>query len=278
MISNIPQKSYGMLNTDHFNSPLDEVADQVSRLGYAIFESGYSSLEIERMSQAFDRIQGLYLRDWGIERLRALNEHNTIRALLTLGEPVFIELATNSKLIEIVGKLIKGKFILNQQNGIINPPGQHYNQGLWHRDLPYQHFTSSTPLAINALFCLDAFTLENGATFVLPASHKVGSFPAEQYIQNNAIQISAKPGDFILLDCMLFHSGGFNRSSSSRRGINHVYNIPYFRQQIQLAGNIDSANLSKEAIEVLGISNAEPRTIEEFFNSRRPISRSREYP
>ena len=39
-----------------------------------------------------------------------------------------------------------------------------HHQSAFHRDLPYQHFTSSRPIAINALFCADEFTNENGAT------------------------------------------------------------------------------------------------------------------
>src|SRR3546814_5583379 len=53
---------------------------------------------------------------------------------------------------------------------IVNPAEhQSYGQGLFHRDLPHQHFVSSRPLAINALFCIDAFLEANGATLVVPA-------------------------------------------------------------------------------------------------------------
>ncbi len=95
-----------------------------------------------------------------------------MRALLTHGGAVFLRLATHPKLAEVLGKLIAGKYVLNQQNGVVNPPGESYNQASWHRDLPHQHFVSSSPLAVNALFCLDDFVAANGATFVLPASHK----------------------------------------------------------------------------------------------------------
>ncbi|MFX5510311.1 hypothetical protein ABTD49_20870, partial [Acinetobacter baumannii] len=81
--------------------------------------------------------------------------YQTIRAPLVHGSAVFRRLATNPVLMEVLQKLIVGKFILNQQNGVINPPGATYNQGAWHRDLPYQHYVSSTPLAVNALFCVD---------------------------------------------------------------------------------------------------------------------------
>jgi ectoine hydroxylase-related dioxygenase (phytanoyl-CoA dioxygenase family) len=98
-------------------------------------------------------------------------------------EPIFLELAANPRILKICRTLVADYVTLNQQNGIINPPnGQRYNQAAWHRDLPYQHFTSSRPLAINALFCIDAFTVENGATKVLPASHREEAFPSDAFI------------------------------------------------------------------------------------------------
>ncbi len=148
------------------------------------------------------------METYGETNLKSVNEFNTVRSLLTHGGDLFLRLALNENLLSIIKKLIPGKFILNQQNGVINPARETYNQSAWHRDLPYQHFVSTKPLAINALFCVDDFTYENGATFVLPASHKSEAFPSLNYVQRNAIQIEAKSGWFILLDCMIFHAGG----------------------------------------------------------------------
>ena len=135
----------------------------------------------EALSEAFERAQQRHVSEnGGSEPLGAIDEHNTIRLPLAY-EPMFLELATNEKILDICARLIPGYVVLNQQNGVINPPhAARYNQGAWHRDLPYQHFISSRPLAINALFCLDPFTIENGATRVLPASHRQEAFPSDR--------------------------------------------------------------------------------------------------
>src|SRR5690606_6948986 len=146
------------------------------------------------------------------------DEFNTIRLLLS-HHSLFVDLATHSLLLELVGKLIYGKYILNQQNGIINPPDERYNQDAWHRDLPYQHFVSDRPIIINALYCVDEFTVENGATYVLPGSHKFSSFPSDEYILKNSIQICAPAGSFIVLDGMLYHRGSKNNTRHARRAI-----------------------------------------------------------
>lgn len=267
-LDGIPEVAYGILQQDQFSSEFEEVAEQVRRLGYAILDSGYTSEQLQEISEEFDLTRKQYLRTWGESRLKSLNEFHTIRALLTHGGATFVQLAMNRNLMVVLQQLIAGIFILNQQNGIINPPGETYNQGAWHRDLPYQHYVSSTPLAVNALFCVDDFNFENGSTFVLPASHKSSAFPSVNYLNRNAVQINAKAGQYILLDCMLFHSGGFNKSTKERRAVNHVFNIPYFKQQISLPENLLADDLSSEARALFGFNVQESASIANFLDSR----------
>jgi ectoine hydroxylase-related dioxygenase (phytanoyl-CoA dioxygenase family) len=267
-ISNIPVASYGVLVQDRPDSELDEVAEQIRRIGYAVLDSGYPSDELKQISEAFNRTRVSYVQKHGEARLRSSNEFHIVRAPLAHGDPFFIRLATNRNLLNVLSKLIVGKFILNQQNGVISPPRETYNQGAWHRDLPYQHYVSNIPLAVNALFCIDDFILENGSTFVLPATHKTVNFPSESFIQRNALQVEAKAGQYILLDCMLFHSGGFNKTNRERRGVNHVYTIPYFKQQIKLPGLLNKADLTIEQQELFGFMFEEPTSIEQFLSNR----------
>lgn len=264
----VPSADYGILFRDEPMSELDEVAERVRRLGYAILDSGFSAEDLTQVSKAFNQMRSDYVKRWGEERLRKANEFHTIRAPLTHGDPIFTRLASNPNLIAVLGKLIVGKFVLNQQNGVINPPNETYNQGAWHRDLPYQHYVSSTPLAVNALFCVDDFTFENGSTFVLPATHKTLNYPSEIYVQENALQIEARAGQYILLDCMLFHCGGFNRTENERRAVNHVYTIPYFKQQIKLPSNLKHAALTPDESELFGFGFQEPNSIDEYLTYR----------
>jgi ectoine hydroxylase-related dioxygenase (phytanoyl-CoA dioxygenase family) len=264
----IPLESYGVLVHDSHVSELDEVAEQVRRLGYAILDSGYSAEDLKQLSEAFRLTRANYVRTYGEARLRSAKEFHTIRAPLSHGDSIFVQLATNQNLLNVLGKLIVGKFILNQQNGVINPPGETYNQGAWHRDLPYQHYVSNTPLAVNALFCVDDFTLENGSTWVLPTTHKSVNYPSESYVQRNALQVEAKSGQYVLLDCMLFHSGGFNGTDKERRAVNHVYTIPYFKQQIKLPELMKYADLTPDQKELFGFNYQEPTSIDQYLANR----------
>lgn len=269
MSKHIPTGSYGVLLRETSDSLIDLAVEQIRALGYATIPSGISTEEINSFRIDFDSNHRQYTERFGLNKLSSIDELNTVRAPLTHGPDSFLKIATNEAILSLIGKLIRGEFILNQQNSIINPPQKDYNQGSWHRDLPYQHFTSSNPIAINSILCVDNFTKDNGATFVLPASHKSKKLPSPEYIKKNAIQIEANAGDYIVLDCMLYHAGGFNSTNAARRGVNHVYTIPFFKQQINLPDNINSANLSENTKRLLGFRYSEPKTILDFLNSRR---------
>lgn len=265
----IPEISYGVLRQNSAGSQVDEVVEQVKSLGYAVLDAGYSTSELGAISEEFNTTRMRYVETHGEVALRRANEFHTIRSPLTHGGDVFLRLVFNANLLDALSKLIAGQFILNQQNGVINPPRETYSQASWHRDLPYQHFLSTTPLAINALFCVDDFTVENGATFVLPASHKTEAFPSAGYVRRNAVQVEAKAGSFILLDCMMFHAGGFNTTGVERRAVNHLFNIPFFKQQIAIRDQMERHNLSLEERQILDFNSPDGHeSIESYLKLR----------
>lgn len=265
----IPQENYGISFTSKTDSIIEEKLEELALKGFCVLESGYNSKKIKEISDEFEKVQLRYTNDFGRSYLKKINEHNTLRLPLLIGKNnLFFALAFNKPLLHLISKSIRGKFILNQQNGIINPPKQNYNQGKWHRDLPYQHYVSSRPLALNALYCVDDFTSENGSTFVLQGTHKTENFPSQKYVLNNALQVTAKKGCFIVLDCMLFHAGGKNKTNRPRRAINHVYTIPLIKQQISIPNCISNHKLSIFEREILGFPFIEPTSVKNYLNSR----------
>jgi ectoine hydroxylase-related dioxygenase (phytanoyl-CoA dioxygenase family) len=270
MQSSSPRR-YGVVEQTASADDIEYASESVRHLGYAVISGNYDDRWLKDLSEAFTRAQSRSVADHGgWDALVAIDEHWTVRLPLAY-EPIFIELASNPGVLEICRRLIADYFILNQQNGVINPPhGESYNQGAWHRDLPYQHFVSSRPLAINALFCLDPFTTENGATMVLPASHHQESFPSDRFVGSKALSVVAPAGSFIILDCMVFHSGGVNRTDQPRRAVNHVYTIPHIRQQIDLPCALGEEFATDPAMRrLLGYDVRTPKTVAEYLSGRR---------
>lgn len=183
----------------------------------------------------------------------------------------FLDLALNPTVLSVCRRLMGDYIILHQQNAVINPPSaQHYGQAAFHRDLPYQHFVSSRPLAINALYCIDNFTSENGGTFVLPASHKSEPFPSDAAVKVLQTQISAEAGSFIMIDSMLYHCGGVNRTDNSRRAVSYLYSIPILRPQIDLPAVLgDGYTSDPDTRRLLGYDIQMPQDIAAFYAARR---------
>lgn len=259
-------EAYGVLMTEVARNDIERVAEQIRTLGYGVIDSGLSADQVAEVAQAFDRTTASYRAQFGANRLSQQNEQHTIRAMLVHGEPVFRQLATNPRVLALVASLIRGKYLLNQQNGIINPPKQDYSQGKWHRDLPYQHFVSSSPLAINALYCVDDFTVDNGATVVLPATHKTEAFPSAAFVDANTLQLTARAGDFLVLDCMVYHKGNMNRTDQIRRAVNHVYTIPFIKQQISIPRQMPAHGLTELERQLFGYECPEYASIGEFLS------------
>ena len=163
--------------------------------------------------------------------MRKINDALVGRCLLAYDE-YFLAIATNEKVLRIVRSMLGDYFTILQQNAVINAPtGMHF-QSAWHRDLAYQHFVASRPLAIRALFCIDDLSEVTGGTYFLPGSHKTEAFPSREFIAANERTITAKAGSALVFDSMTYHRGGVNRSNGLRRGVNHFFGLPFIKQQI----------------------------------------------
>lgn len=260
---------YGVRLANQAEDAISEAAETLALLGYAVVDSGLSEAEIGALKAQFDDLHAANKARYGVDRLAAADEIDLIRCPLA-DDPLFLRLACNPAILSLCERMLGPAFVLNQQNGIVNPAGsRRYSQSAFHRDLPYQHFVSSRPLAINALFCLDPFTTENGASHVIPASHKHEAFPSDPVIASQARQLEAPAGSFLVLDCMTYHRGGMNRTDSDRRAVNHVYTIAMLRQQIDLPAYLGSAYSRDPAIlQLLGFHHPTARSVEEFIDHR----------
>lgn len=101
-------------------------------------------------------------------------------------------------------------------------------QGLHRDDNPYPLPRPRPPLILGTLWAIDPFTRENGATLLVPGSHKAlgDDIPEEE-----PIQAEMPAGSVLLYDGGIWHGGGANRSDSQRAAINLSYNCAWLRQQ-----------------------------------------------
>lgn len=262
-------ESYGVTERTLNKSEFLNCKEELLLKGFTIIKSGISEKDLDKIESSVLRSKDSYLKKYKYDFLKSIDEHNTVRAPFLL-DPIFLEICFNKSLLKFISSVMGKNFILNQQNVITNPPEQKYNQIFWHRDLPYQHFTSSRPLAINAIFCLNDFTIKNGCTKVIPGSHLFESFPSENFINSSKQNIESTRGNFLVLDSMVYHSGSLNNSKLNRIGVNNVFSIPVIKRQIETKiedFDYDLFALKKYPIDKL-INFMTPQSVKEFFDER----------
>jgi len=229
-------KTFGVKEFSHARSEVELHIEEIRLAGYTVLADVLWPEEVEEAREKIDRIYQKQLEEIGGNReLEAINDTYNARCLLAYDD-FFLGVARHQRVLELVENFLGDYFMLMLQNGVINVPdrGDDQNAGYWHRDLNYQHFVSTRPVSMSALFCVDDFSEETGGTRVLPASHKTEAFPSEEFVLRHETGVEAKAGSAIVFDSMLYHRGGHNRSTMIRRAINHMYTIPFLKQQISL--------------------------------------------
>ena len=210
----------------------DFCVEEIRRVGYTVVDSGLSANELQLIRDKIDVIYDRQVREIGdLERLGRINDTDVARCLIGYDD-YFVKIAAHPRIISIGRKLMGEHFILMSQNGIINRPAGGQYQVTWHRDLNYQHFVSSRPLAFSALYAIDEFSSETGGTYVLPGSHQLEVFPSPEYVRKHFKIMDAKPGAILIFDAMIYHRTGINTASITRRAVNHIYTLPLIKQQI----------------------------------------------
>ena len=231
--------AYGVVERGVASSDAARIAERIRLAGYAVVPGGFSNAEVADFGSRLDRVMARQVEEFGgADRLASIGDALTARCPLIYDE-AFVALAAHATVLAICRELLGDYVVLMQQNGVINPSDQRHTQVAYHRDLPYQHFVSSRPLAVSALFCIDPFSSETGATTMIPGSHRMEQFPSERVAAELDTAVSADPGSFIVFDSMVFHRAGENRSGRPRRAVNHVFSVPIVAQQISLPDALD---------------------------------------
>jgi ectoine hydroxylase-related dioxygenase (phytanoyl-CoA dioxygenase family) len=229
-------RTFGVREQAGIKTDQDQFAEEIQLTGYTIVPGAFGDADL---AAARNKMAEIYEKQTaeigGMDNLVQIGDQFTIMCPIAYDE-FFLRFVTSPIITSVIEKLLGEYYCLMLNNGILNVPGAGDKQtpGRWHRDLGYQHFVSSRPLAVTALVCIDDFTENNGGTSLLPGSHKAEKFPSDQYVTRHQKSIEAPAGSVIVFDAMLYHRAGLNRSGQVRRAINTTYSIPLIRPQIDL--------------------------------------------
>ena len=144
--------------------------------------------------------------------------------------PMCQQMAIDSTILAIMDHfLLKGcrAYQLNLTQAIRIGAGE--PQQIIHRDdLMFNFVHPEFEAMINTMWAVDDFTKENGATHVVPGSHK---WPLDRQAQpHEEVQGVMRAGSVLVWLGSLQHGGGANRTKRSRTGVVHSYNLGWLRQ------------------------------------------------
>lgn len=237
--------------------------EKIAKNGFTIIENVLSDDECKNISDKLDIINEEEQNEFGKERLEKINEKGILRSLL-LKDEKFADLIIHPKVYPIVSAIVGETAILHLQNAIVVFPQKKHGQSHFHRDFT-KDFVSSKPLSLNALWMIDEFNAETGATWIVPGTHKMECWPSDEFLEKNAIQSKGKAGSVLIFDSMLIHRGGSNTSNVTRRAINHQYTRPFIKQQIELPIYLGNKYDKESKIgQVLGYWAIPPKNVLEF--------------
>jgi ectoine hydroxylase-related dioxygenase (phytanoyl-CoA dioxygenase family) len=247
--------------------------EELDILGYTLIKEALLPEDVEELKNELERIWLVQEQEVeGVFDIKEIAENNIVRAPLAYSDS-FVKAYNNSKTIPLIKAVLGDYFILSQENGVIVHPNLTHSQNRWHRDLSHMNFVSDPPLAINAFFCLTDFSIETGATQLLPSTHKFNYAPSAEYMSKHGISIEAKAGDVFLFNSMLFHRTGINVSQGKRIGLNHIYSKYILKQQIDIPALLDFKAPEDPFLSMLlGFDSLVPTTVLEYRKIRKASS------
>jgi len=171
---------------------------------------------------------------------------------------VFERIAENETVLALVGRFLAPNFLLSAAQAIQIHPGE-AEQGLHSDDSFYKVPRPRAALSVSMIAAIDDFTLENGATVIVPGSHAWGAVDQSNLPKAQAEKraIVMKAGSAIVFPGTLVHGGGANRSNASRLAITYQYCEGWLRQQenffLAIPRNI-AKSMAPHVQELLGYS------------------------
>src|SRR6516165_609084 len=233
----------------------DEHVSEIRRDGFVVLRDVLSLAQVDAMRVALTP----YLQGRRMGRNDFEGFHTERVYALLAKDPALALLVEHPRLLSIVDRLLEPHYLLSAFLAIHVHPGE-TAQG-WHFDDGGCRLPLPRPMhGVSAIWALDDFTAENGATQVIPRSHLWGDdAPAPE--GRDAVSICMAAGAVLVLAGTLQHRGGASRGGGTRLGVTPQYCQSWLRQIENMALAVPphlARRVSSRVQELLGYSIAEP--------------------
>ena len=239
---------------------------QMDEQGYLIFKNLLSPLQIEALLVRLEEL-------WALEGDQAGEENYIepgVRRLANLANKgeVFRQVYAHPQVLEVVEAVMGPNMRASMVNARDVPPHTGVRMP-FHMDSDKGRVRDEKGYgAATAIWMLDEFTVENGATAFVPGSHLLDKSPKYVLADLNASHpdemiIEGQPGDVLVFNGHSWHAGRPNLTDNHRRGIL----VHYLRADVLRPENrrqhLDAENtalLSAQEQELLGLNDEQVET------------------
>ena len=203
--------------------PIDTVR-RIREDGYAVVPDFLDEATVERLradlAPVFDAIGSRMTDEHGQQ---TNHTHNLLAKTRAVDEVLM-----DDRLLELVEGVLGPDFQVSGVAAMRPGPGDQ-RQWMHQDDGHYPIARPHPPLIVNTLIALDPFTVENGATEVVPGSHR-----RVERVDPEAATVSVEMplGGLLLWEGALWHRGGGNSTHNEyRRSINVNFNLAWLKQR-----------------------------------------------
>lgn len=135
-------------------------------------------------------------------------------------------LADHPRVLAVLDRILMPNYLLSALQAINILPGEdaqlpHHDDGFYPIPRP------RAPLAAATIWAIDDFTADNGATVVIPGSHRWGRRPPGP--DDQVLPVVMPAGSCVFFVGTLWHGGGANTSTSERLAVTAQYCEPWLR-------------------------------------------------
>jgi ectoine hydroxylase-related dioxygenase (phytanoyl-CoA dioxygenase family)/putative sterol carrier protein len=208
---------------------VDAIVKALTSSGAAIVEDCVSHAMVDKVAAElrphFDECGADYYADFeGYKTLRLSEILARSRASADLvGEPFMLSIVDEVLLPHCIN------YRIGSCTGIEIWPGE--SAQVLHRDDGiYPIHIQGMELQVSAMWSLTDFTIENGATHVLPGSHQ-GPPRTVSMKTEHTVQAPMSKGSLLLYLGSVLHGGGANRTDAPRMGLINTYSLGWLRQE-----------------------------------------------
>jgi ectoine hydroxylase-related dioxygenase (phytanoyl-CoA dioxygenase family) len=206
-------------------SSLDDRIAGFERDGFVILERAIDRAAVEALALALAPLEAALptgRNDFEGTRTRR------VYSLAGKGE-VFTALAEHPLITAMLDRLLMRHCLLSNLQSIRILPGE--TPQPWHADDAFYPLPRprTTRLGVSTIWALEDFTDENGATEIVPGSHRWALEVPDA--STPSVKAIMPAGSVIVFDGALWHRGGANRSARTRLAISPQYCQPWLRPQ-----------------------------------------------